>query len=137
MLVAIHIGGIVITNPGFMKEGLRIVLESMHLQDTGDSSNALQKDEKELAQITNEVLDIAGPKSPMLAKDMADPATLTANLVSGAVRGPLSEGWLHQSQWPGMLRLSHNNSQQITLLTIRMIMPKSSLEVDFRAFGLT
>jgi len=92
----------VITNPGFMKEGLRIVLESMHLQDTGDSSNALQKDEKELAQITSEVLDIAGPKSPMLAKDMTDPATLTAKLVSGAVRGPLSEGWLHQSQWPVM-----------------------------------
>ena len=103
MKVAIQIGGIVITNPGFMKEGLRIVLESMHLQDTGDSSNALQKDEKELAQITSEVLDIAGPKSPMLAKDMADPATLTAKLVSGAVRGPLSGGWLHQSQWPGML----------------------------------
>ena len=48
----------VITNPGYMKDSFKVVLESMHLQGPGDSTNALDKTDQELSQIPNEVLDI-------------------------------------------------------------------------------
>ena len=44
----------VITNPGFMKDDFKVVLESMHLQDPGDNPNSLEKTKQELTQIPNE-----------------------------------------------------------------------------------
>ena len=79
----------VITNPSYMKDSFKVVLETMHLTDTGNHPNPLQKPYK----VPSEVVDITEPKSKELPPDLGQPSAHVARL--SPTRGPLrGRGWV-------------------------------------------
>jgi len=41
----------VITNPGYMKDGFKVIIESLHLPDNGKTENGLEKQPKSLLRL--------------------------------------------------------------------------------------
>ena len=77
----------VITNPTYMKGSFRVILESLHLADRGESPNPFDDS-------PSEVIDIAEPRSKKLPEDMVEPSSHVAT-VQGVQRGPLDqEDWV-------------------------------------------
>jgi hypothetical protein len=81
----------VVTNPGYMKENFRIVVETYHLADRGDQENVHELDKKALKDRSVVNIDIAG--DPVTAADYkkeTDPCLFTSSKTG---RGPL-QGWV-------------------------------------------
>ena len=83
----------VITNPGYMKDGFKVIIESLHLPDNGKTENGLEKTTEELASVVVELLDIATQKNNLTQSNDGNPATYSSKR-SG--RGPLdANNWMH------------------------------------------
>jgi hypothetical protein len=74
----------VITNPGYLKSDFKIVFETLHVDDAGNSNNVLgiENYDKTVDVVT---LDIASETCPMTAVDAALYRSKMAN------RGPLNK----------------------------------------------
>ncbi|KAJ2720862.1 hypothetical protein GGI07_004340 [Coemansia sp. Benny D115] len=79
----------VVTSP-FMKESMKIVTETMHLADRGDTENAVGLDAATLAQRTVEYLDVADNEliRKSAYKEEEDPSLYKSKKTS---RGPLNK----------------------------------------------
>ena len=85
----------VVTNPSYMKDSFRVVLETIHLSDTGDHPNPLEKP----YMVPIELIDIAEPKSKELPNNLAQPSAHVARLPRGQTRGPLGgKGWVSRNR---------------------------------------
>ncbi len=60
----------VLTNPGYMKDDFRVVLETLHLPDGGDSENVLGMPKAEYAKVTHHTANIVGDKCTVI-KDIS------------------------------------------------------------------
>lgn len=95
----------VITNPGYMKDNYKVVVESMHLPDRGDCLNALEIDNAagKIPATAVQILDVSSAKSHIL-KDPSfpEPSEFVAKLEAGS-RGPLGgKGWTSSQDLPIM-----------------------------------
>ncbi|KAJ2785651.1 hypothetical protein GGI15_001830 [Coemansia interrupta] len=82
----------VVTNP-YMKENMRVVTETMHLPDRGETANALKLSPELLAQRQVEYIDVADSSaiSKKAYKEAEDPSIYKSEKTS---RGPLDKpGW--------------------------------------------
>ncbi len=59
-----------LTNPGYMKDDFRVVLETLHLPDGGDSENVLGMPKAEYAKVTHHTANIVGDKCTVI-KDIS------------------------------------------------------------------
>ena len=86
----------VITNPNYMKDNFKVVIETLHLPDNGNSENVLGKSKKELDVIVIDLLDIIKEKTNLSQSVDANPVTYSSER-SG--RGPLDpETWLESTK---------------------------------------
>lgn len=82
----------VITNPNYMKDSFKVVIESLHLPDNGKSQNVLGKDKKELDITVIDLLDVIKEKSNMTGAVDGNPVDYVSK---SAKRGPLDPNtWL-------------------------------------------
>jgi len=82
----------VITNPNYMKDSFKVVIESLHLPDNGKSQNVLGKDKKELDITVIDLLDVIKEKSNMTGAVDGNPVEYVSK---SAKRGPLDPNtWL-------------------------------------------
>jgi hypothetical protein len=83
----------VITNPGYMKKDFYIIIETMHLQDCGDTENALNASKEVLKKREVVVLDIYD-ETHLNKKTDFDESTNPRTFESTKTgRGPLTEDW--------------------------------------------
>jgi hypothetical protein len=75
----------VVTNPGYMKENLKIVLESLHLPDNGKKDNVLGMPDSDYAKLKVHTLDIVSDHCGLRDKKL-DPVTYKSAKTN---RGPL------------------------------------------------
>ena len=82
----------VITNPNYMKDSFKVVIESLHLPDNGKSENVLGKDKKTLDITVIDLLDVIKEKSNMTGAVDGNPVEYVSK---SAKRGPLDpDTWL-------------------------------------------
>jgi len=82
----------VITNPNYMKDSFKVVIESLHLPDNGKSENVLGKDKKELDITVIDLLDVIKEKSNMTGAVDGNPVEYVSKRAN---RGPLDPNkWL-------------------------------------------
>ena len=82
----------VITNPNYMKDSFKVVIESLHLPDNGKSQNVLGKDKKTLDITVIDLLDVIKEKSNMTGAVDGNPVEYVSK---SAKRGPLNpDTWL-------------------------------------------
>ncbi|TKR63194.1 hypothetical protein L596_027053 [Steinernema carpocapsae] len=87
----------VVTNPGYMKKDFYVIIESMHLADSGDTLNALELPKKLLKQ--REVVHLDIWEDCYLKKQDITPETDPRRFRSSKTgRGPLKEGWYNDSE---------------------------------------
>ena len=48
----------VITNPGYMKDDMKVIIETLHLPDNGSTENVLQMPKADYDKIQMQVLDV-------------------------------------------------------------------------------
>jgi len=85
----------VITNPNYMKDSFKVVIESLHLPDNGKSENVLGKDKKDLDITVIDLLDIIKETTNLSNAVDGNPVTYSSKR-SG--RGPLDpEKWLEKT----------------------------------------
>jgi len=83
----------VLTNE-YMKENFKIVLESLHVGDRGDSENALNLSPEELKKRTVEKIDIA--EQLLETKDYKEDEDPTLFHSEKTGRGPLKDNWIEK-----------------------------------------
>lgn len=79
----------IITNPGYMKKGFEMKIESLHLQDNGDSENPLNSSHPKREIININVWDEKYLKSADIT-DATDPRKVRSEKME---IGPLEEDW--------------------------------------------
>ncbi|TRY78149.1 hypothetical protein TCAL_13477 [Tigriopus californicus] len=85
----------VISNPGYMKDNFKVVLESIHLPDAGNTSNALGMDPEAYKKIDHVTLDIIADKCSLRDKAF-DPVTYCSKKAN---LGPLNaKTWRETTQ---------------------------------------
>ncbi|CAJ0579764.1 unnamed protein product, partial [Mesorhabditis spiculigera] len=88
----------VITNPGYMKKSFRLEIESIHLQDAGDSDNALNTKHQDREVVEINIYDDQYVKqSELNAKN--DPRRVRSEKME---IGPLEEDWTESDEIPVM-----------------------------------
>ncbi|CAJ0579543.1 unnamed protein product, partial [Mesorhabditis spiculigera] len=80
----------VITNPGYMKKSFRLEIESMHLQDAGDTNNALNTKHKKREVIELNIYDDQHLKASEI-NEKNDPRQVRSEKME---IGPLEEDWM-------------------------------------------
>eukprot|EP00095_Tigriopus_kingsejongensis_P007175 maker-scaffold134_size322110-snap-gene-1.12 protein:Tk07175 transcript:maker-scaffold134_size322110-snap-gene-1.12-mRNA-1 annotation:"phosphatidylinositol transfer protein beta isoform" len=85
----------VISNPGYMKNDFKVILESIHLNDVGDTPNALGLDPEDYKNMNMVTLDIAADKCSLRDKD-CDPVSYQSKKANV---GPLNpKSWRKDTQ---------------------------------------
>ncbi|KAF6024370.1 vib [Bugula neritina] len=85
----------VVTNPVYMKDGMFISIETMHLADKGETENVHRLTPEELEQRKVIYIDIANDKVvPTDYKANEDPAKFKSEKTG---RGPLDKNWIETS----------------------------------------
>ena len=82
----------VITNPGYMKDAFKVVIESLHLPDNGKSENVLEKEQKDLDITVVDLLDVIKETTNLSQSVDGNPVTYSSKRSN---RGPLDpNNWL-------------------------------------------
>jgi len=75
----------VITNPNYMKDDFKVILETLHVEDDGTTDNVLNMSADEYKKVEQRTLDIIADKGSLRDKDM-DPVTFRSEKMA---LGPL------------------------------------------------
>ena len=85
----------IVTNPSYMKDSFRVILETIHLPDRGSDPNPL--DRTYIGH--SEEIDITGPKAKKLPENLGEPSAHMVMLNGGNRRGPLrGPGWVSRAK---------------------------------------
>lgn len=83
----------ILTNPGYMRDAFKLVIESLHYGDTGKQDNIFQLPPDVLQKREVNVIDIANdPISSNCHSAAMDPKTYTSEKTG---RGPLTADWIN------------------------------------------